>query len=244
MTLVSHDQRFIFLKTRKTAGSSIESYLMPWCLPPGVTIPDTQFRVSEHGIVGAITGPKKRLLQETPPGQPIWYHHMPAAEIRDLIGADQFESYMKISSVRNPFDRMVSSFHFRMSVRGETFETFDQIRARFHSFVLDRDWENDLDIVTLDGNFVVDRMIRFEHLLADLSDLCAALGIPFEPARLPHEKNMASTRKTYPVADYYDPDTISHVRSRLAWVFDRFDYPSSPGDTPRMHAPTDGKVTS
>ena len=38
MTLVSHDQRFIFLKTRKTAGSSIESYLMPWCLPPGVTI--------------------------------------------------------------------------------------------------------------------------------------------------------------------------------------------------------------
>ena len=35
--LVSHDYRFIFIKTKKTAGSSLETYLKPYC---------------ENGIVG------------------------------------------------------------------------------------------------------------------------------------------------------------------------------------------------
>jgi len=228
MTLVSHDHRFIFLKTRKTAGSSIEGYLMPWCLPPGVTLPQTEFRVSRHGAVGAITGPKKRLRAETPWWRPIWYHHMPAAEVRRRIGRRKFDSYVKISSVRNPFDRMVSSFHFRMSERGETFDGFDAMRQRFRRFVLDRNWENDLDIVTLDGRFIVEQMIRFENLVDDLATVCAKLGLPFDRERLPHEKNMSASRKSYPVADYYDSETIARVRERLAWVFDNFDYPDHP----------------
>ncbi len=52
--LVSHDYKFIFLKTRKTAGSSIELLLRPCCAAPGVKVPETEFLSSRHGIIGAI----------------------------------------------------------------------------------------------------------------------------------------------------------------------------------------------
>lgn len=229
MTLVSHDRRFVFLKTRKTAGTSIEIYLKPWCLPPGADVPQTDFHVSRHGIVGAITGPKARLRRETPWWRPVWYHHMPAAEVRKRIGARRFDGYLKVTSVRNPFARMVSSFHFRMSERGEELEDFDATRARFRRFVLERDWDNDAKVVTIDGRFAPQVVIRFEALASDLASVCRRLGIPFEPERLPHEKNVSAGRQRRPVGDYYDADTAAHVRARLAWVFERFAYPEDPG---------------
>ena len=33
--LVSHRYKFIYTKTRKTAGSSVESYFEPFCMPHG-----------------------------------------------------------------------------------------------------------------------------------------------------------------------------------------------------------------
>ena len=33
--LVSHRYKFIYTKTRKTAGSSVESYFEPFCMPDG-----------------------------------------------------------------------------------------------------------------------------------------------------------------------------------------------------------------
>jgi hypothetical protein len=155
---------------------------------------------------------------------------MPASDVRRLVGRRRFDAYTKLSSVRNPFDRMVSSFHFRMSERGESFDDFAQIRARFRRFVLERDWDADADIVSIDGRLIVDRFIRFEHLDEDLRAACEGLGLPFDPALLGHEKNMASSRKRYPVADYYDPETIANVRHRLSWVFENFDYPQNPGE--------------
>lgn len=75
--LVSHRHRFIYTKTVKTAGSSIESYFEPFCMPEG------EWALAEHhngyetsaGIVG-FRGFGR-------PDVHKWWAHMPAHKIRD-----------------------------------------------------------------------------------------------------------------------------------------------------------------
>ena len=56
--LISHRKRFIYTKTVKTAGTSVESYFEPYCMREG----EWSFShsraeyVSEAGIVGIRTG--------------------------------------------------------------------------------------------------------------------------------------------------------------------------------------------
>lgn len=234
MVVVSHQHQFIFLKTRKTAGSSIETSLQPFCAPPGIDVPHDYFTISDVGIIGAMKGPKKRLRRETPAHLPIWYHHMPAAEVALHLGQAKFDAYQKISAVRNPFDRMVSYFHFHKRNEHDGTEDFSVLRRQFHEFVKTKGWNDDVEVVTLDQSYVVDHMIRFEHLHNDLEKVFRALGLPFDPAGLAHEKSMSKTRKQYAIADYFDAECIDITRRRMKWVFDRFDYPDSPGPLPDM----------
>lgn len=39
-----------------------------------------------------------------------WYNHMPAAEVRNRLGASTWENYFKFCVIRNPFDKVVSTF--------------------------------------------------------------------------------------------------------------------------------------
>lgn len=228
--LVSHDHKFIFLKTRKTAGSSIELLLQPYCAAPGVKVPETEFLSSRHGIIGAITGPKERLRRETPWFRPIYYHHMPAREIADRIGRKKFAAYHKISSVRNPFDRMVSYFHFHFARRGIALSDLDfaTVRKRFREFVQADHWNDDSEVVMLDGRYVIDTAIRQEKLLDDLSSLGARLGLAIDSPSLPHSKDLRALRAGRATGDYFDPDLTDIVRQRMRWVFDNFDYPETP----------------
>ena len=79
------------------------------------------------------------------------------------------------------------------------------------------------------GKYIIDHAIRFEHLHDDLRALQRELALPVDlVANLPHTYSTKKSRKSYPLADYFDQQAINIVTSRLAWVFDRFDYPTRP----------------
>ncbi len=83
-------------------------------------------------------------------------------------------------------------------------------------------------IFFLFGNYIIDKVIRFEHLHDDLAALQNELMLPIDPvANLPHTKK---TSRRHPVSAYFDRQAIEIVKSRFAWVFDRFDYPTEPAD--------------
>jgi len=101
--LVSHRKRFIFTKTVKTAGTSIESYFERWCMPEGEWKP-VHVRgeyVSDAGIIGERSG--------NPRGAK-WYNHMSCKCIYDQVGCDIWNRYFKFTVVRNPFDKVISGF--------------------------------------------------------------------------------------------------------------------------------------
>ena len=113
--LISHRKNFIFTKTVKTAGTSVESYFEKWCLPEGEW-QELHFReehISDAGIVG------KRAAR---PSDATWYNHMSAYNIRKQLGQELWDKYFKFTVVRNPFDKLLSGyFMFNRAQRGNRY---------------------------------------------------------------------------------------------------------------------------
>ena len=258
MVLVCNDPAFVFLKTRKTAGTSIEMALEPCCAPPGHQVVErTEPVVSDRGIVGARLVPvrKSRLPRFARKlALPEWHSHMTAKDARRRLGARRFAAATKISAVREPFARVVSLFHWQMKSRNIPVADPHDAFARW----IRTDWPTDLDVVAIDGRVVVDRFIRFEHLAEDVSDLAGDLGLSLDFSTLPHAKDNARSRSA-PVATYYSEDIADIVRDRMAWAFAAGGYsaglphppthtdqdprkPAAPGDE-HIHGPNPHEVT-
>ena len=231
MVLVSFDKEFVFLKTRKTAGTTVEMCLEPACTPMrGPVREKTRSRISRQGIVGSrLSGLRRpkflfRNLNR-------WRNHMPAAEVRDAIGAEKFDRYLKITSVRNPFDRCVSLFHYRNPDMVRDGADFARTRAAFRDFILGVNWPGDVDTTHVGGQFAVDRAIRFERLAEDIHAIAEEVGVVLDAGAMPHTKSTASARKAQVTAEYYDAETTEQVKSKMAWVFDHYGYSTDPAET-------------
>lgn len=225
MVLVSHDHGFIFLKTRKTGGTSVEMALQPLCTPPGHPVVEaTSTILSLHGIVGA------RLVKES--GGAVhevggWRNHRPAAWIRRTLGDDVWRRYRRITIVRNPFDRAVSGFNFTTAKTKEGFADFAAMKARFRRWLIEGKLRDDREVLFIGDSFVPTEVLRFETMAADVTRLMASFNVPFAAGDLPHAKAFGHL-KPRPVADYYDEETRRLILTRFDWAFDRFDYRPDP----------------
>ncbi len=229
MALVSHDHKFIFLKTAKTAGTSVEMFLEAMCTGAQAPVSErTHARETERLIVGM------RLVEKADriPLDKIWYNHMPASEIRNLLGQRTWDSYRTITTVRNPFDLVVSRFHWTAERRGDPPlpRSPERQRAEFTDFVKGSAFPSSADITHLDGAFAIHHVVRFEHLREDLHKLCGNLGRPYEPALLTHVKATAWRRFGVPVHAYYTPETEEIVCKEHGWMFDCGGYSRSAQD--------------
>lgn len=205
--LVSHRHRFIYLKTKKTAGTSIEKALEPFARPLGELAAWTHaapMAVSEAGIVG---GRGKGSRHEA------WHSHMPAAQVREQLGAEIWRDYTKICAVRNPWDKVVSFFHMarpRVKERPQ-----HQIFERFRRFVAEEDdLGEDLDTFAIDGRLVADQVIRYETLAGDFARVCAAIGIAAPALDAIKADTRGEAKIDY--RDYYDAPTRERVAARFA----------------------------
>ncbi|WP_264210955.1 sulfotransferase family protein [Leisingera thetidis] len=226
MVLVCHDHKFIFLKTRKTAGTSIEMLLEPLCTPPGRTVTErTSGCASKHGIVGF------RLLGEKTEPPSVWRSHMPAYQVRRELPREQWQTYRKLSCLRNPFDRSVSLFFWLRDAGGlPPFSSLDAARAAFRRFILEGNMKADKSIVHRKGKFILDGFIRFEALVSDTAEMAERLGLPVNAAEMPRSKDKTSRLSGIPVSDYFDTETARATCDQLAWMFEHGGYSRHPED--------------
>jgi hypothetical protein len=209
--LISHRKQFIFTKTAKTAGTSVESYFEPYCMFDGEwqASHGREEYVSEAGIIG-YRGSNRR--------NQTWFNHMSAMKIRGLIGDDIWNSYFKFTVIRNPFDKLVSSFFHK----NRQLEEGTEIEA-FRSWVKGGGASIDRNKYLIDGAECVDYFIRFESLHEGVKHVCDRLSIPFEPSRIPEFKK-GIRRPGIALQDYYDGDTAQIAREKYAWELERFGY--------------------
>ena len=235
--LISHRKHFIFTKTVKTAGTSVESYFEQYCMPSGEW-QESHARdeyVSEAGIIG--------YRGENPTGAK-WYNHMSASKMRKLVGQAIWNRYFKFTVVRNPYDKLISGFYF-FERRKQNYTAKRQLRA-FITQIMDRGspidrvrgeteierfrcWLRkggriiDRDKYLIEGQECVDYFIRFENLHEGMKHVCERLSVPFELSRVPQFKKTIRSHRI-PIRDYYDHATRLIVQEMYAWELERFAY--------------------
>jgi hypothetical protein len=216
--LCSHEKRFIYIKTRKTAGTSVEIFFERFCLPEGQfrESETTNQRITEQGIVGH----REELFE-----RPDFYNHMPASDIKSKLGREIFETYYKFCTIRNPFDKVVSHFwwHSRSTFDFSS-EPFSKIKARFAEFVLQGLGSfNDRKIFMIDGHSVIDEFIRYEHLPTDMAKVCKTLDINFCAKLLGNYKSGFRKRQEH-FSEYYNAVTKRLVEQEFSWEINHLKY--------------------
>lgn len=216
--LVSHLKKFIYLKTKKTGGTSVEIFLEPYCRNDGGT-PEHYGPaiVSDAGIVG-YRGLDLR-------GQ-TWWNHMPGTQVRHLIGEDIWSRYHKFCIVRNPFDRLVSHWWMRVpsQLRPKVSGDIGFARAEFSNWIeTSPDLPTDRDIYLVSGRPCTDRILRYETLQEDLATLCQDLRIDADPGTMGRYKGEFRARPESYHA-YYSPAARATVEKKYAFEIGEFGY--------------------
>ena len=230
--LLSYSHKFIFIKTVKTAGTSVEAFLEPYCCPPGHIVKHwTPSLVSDYGVVG-------RRWPQNDREDYGYYNHMPASDIIELH--PDFYEYCRITSVRSPYDRAISMFHYshsawrpvggipldeaiylcsqgRQSELQELFLTF--LRASF---------TDDKHLLTINDSLAVNRWIRYEHLQEDLEELVKYLQLPYQgqvSRTLPtFKQNRYGRPEAPPLSSYLSRSAIDLINEICSWTFTTFGY--------------------
>lgn len=218
--LISHSKEFIYTKTFKTASTSIEVYFEPYCVDTSCWN-YSHFRPeyeSEFGVVG-FRGKSKEIQEKNIK----WYNHMSAKEIFENIGQAIWEKYFKFCTIRNPFDKTVSAFHFYLwknSIQLNKEASIQLFRERIKSgkgIIIDR------DKYLINEYICVDYFIKYESLLNDLKYVCKILRLPFKPERV---KSIHSNLRPLgiPTKSYYDADTEEIIRNAYDFEIRYFNY--------------------
>lgn len=156
--IISHKHKFIFVKTVKTAGTSIEIFLSQHCGPLDIITP----------IIPYVEPHSARNYEG-------YYNHMPAHEIRDRIGPDIWNSYFKFCVERNPWEKTLSYYHMK-NFRENNGLTFDR-------YLAGKEFPINFPKYTEPGNpnkIIVNRVLYYEHLMEQLGQVFQELGIPFQ----------------------------------------------------------------
>lgn len=214
--LVSHRKKFVYTKTVKTAGTSVESYFEPYCMAESEWV-FAHYRdqhVTADGVIGS-RGPDA--------GQSEWYNHMSASEIRSKIGTRAWDNYFKFCVVRNPFDKLVSLFFFQKEKGLLGIENNDDPVGDFRRWIARKVPVPDRNQYMINGDFCVDYFIRFEDLANGIKFVCDRLGLPFEPEKIPRLKS-GIRDLSVALDDFYSEETARLVYRAYELEIREFEY--------------------
>ena len=182
--IISHKYKFIFIKTAKTAGTSIEIFLSQHCGENDIVTPIYP-QVSPH-IARNYKGtwnPLMEIIEYS--GHNIrqvinelmtfnrFYNHMPARLVRYRVSRKIWKNYFKFCVERNPWDKTLSHFYHIVGDRVDGITKLDEYMER-------RDFCINYPLYTdSDGKIMLDRVIKYEFLRDELYQIFRELGLPF-----------------------------------------------------------------
>ncbi|MEG6509083.1 sulfotransferase family 2 domain-containing protein [Methyloligella sp. 2.7D] len=229
--IISHEHKFIFIKTKKTAGTAIEAALSELCGPDDVITPyreqseaQRKGRKPQNYRVEHPEKPQRPLLRRLLRRPERYYHqsvgyyeHMPAWRVRTYIGEAIWNSYFKFAFERNPFDRQVSWYFYKTkSMRKRpSFERFMAKRAR--AFV------NNHDLYLIDGKPALDFVGRYESLEEDLNRALTLAGVA-QTLSIPKVNVGPGKESRESYRSYFTPELRTLVAEWYRPEIEMFDY--------------------
>lgn len=196
--IISHKYKFIFIKTAKTAGTSLEIALSKFCGSDDIISP-LPFGEEEVRKNLGYRGPQNYFIPKSRYGIKDWRRfltkgkkqryrkHNSANQIRRYIGEEIWNSYFKFCVERNPWDRFISWYYY-MHIKEQRPSISEFLESKLSDFLPHRGYY----LYTIDDEVVVDKICSYENLAEDLEEVRIRCDLP-EKIVLP--KANASTRK-------------------------------------------------
>ncbi|MEO1350277.1 MAG: sulfotransferase family 2 domain-containing protein [Cyanobacteria bacterium J06635_15] len=181
--IICHKYKFIFLKTRKTAGTSIEIGLSHHCERKDVLAPlvpkDEKIRHAHTGLGKQNYIPSIRnyhfyaWLKLLKTRSRIQYvNHTTAQDVRATIPQSVWNNYFKFCFERNPWDKAVSWYYWKTAGLSEPPSLCNFLQRE------DSNKISNFGIYSILGEIAVDYIARFEDLDYELEKVSKILGLP------------------------------------------------------------------
>lgn len=212
--IYSPGRQYIFVHAPKTGGTSLALMLEDRAMKDDILIGDTPKAQKRRGRV--------KDVQTT--GR-LWKHSM-LTDLYGLIPQEHMETFFVFSLVRNPWDRLVSYYHW---LGAQSFDHPAVTAAKVMAFpdflrnpiVIKAISANPYTRYVTDQNGVMqaDHFIRLEHLEEDLAPLEAHLDLKFKAVA---HANASTRDQDY--RKYYDSDLVDHIAEACAADIAQFEY--------------------
>ena len=147
--IISHKYKFIFLKTIKNAGTSIEIYLSRFCGDNDVITPISW----EDEAIRKLLGKKIQNYLDFDVQRneyKKYFNQITAKKIKSLIEPSIWDSYYKFCFEINPFDRAISWYYFNCQNKSIKFDNW--LKNQDTNSSLKNNW----NIYTINDKPVVD----------------------------------------------------------------------------------------
>ena len=165
--IVSHKHRFVFIKTRKTGGSSIEQALSEYCgkddvltpLPQEVKIPylPRNYMKNDQMLDPHFSG--KKILELFP-------------ETKD---------YTWFTVERHPYTKTISAYYYIKNRIDRGVDQLTEPLGDLDNFIFNGEHHPvDDHLWCAEGKPIVEGILRFEHLAEDFAQLGKLLQLPLE----------------------------------------------------------------
>lgn len=191
--IVSHRHKFIFVKTRKTAGTSMEIFLSKICGREDILTP---IYPQENG--------------HFPRNHEGFFNHMPALNVKSILGEDIWNSYFKFCVERNPWDKVVSQFFWCRS------------NLEFKSFVMSSELPSDIKMyLNHEGDIMMDAILKYEELQDGVKYISSRIGLEFSD---PISRAKSGFRNNIDYREMYDDETVGFVAEKFKKEIELFSY--------------------
>ena len=185
--IASYLHNFIFIKTKKTAGTAVEIVLGDICGPDDIVTPlgprDEMLRGNGRPICrnfaldpgveealkdAVLSGNQREYLRARKRCE--FYAHMPATEIKERLTAEFWDQACKITVERHPYEKVVSGAYFHYRPRKH--HSFPQY---FDDFIRRGTYATH-ELYMIDNKPVIYEFLRQELLQQDLKRVGTQLG--------------------------------------------------------------------
>ena len=234
--IISFKYKFIFIKTYKTAGSSIENYLYPFLNNKDILAPtedhngincwgDFEMKELEDYFGKDFLEKKIKYKMKYFAHMPIWLIKERLDNLSNKLNYDIFKNFYKFGVIRNPFDTLVSHYYWQNSPYNKNIKpiTFQEILQNLESNIypnygllnLNKLMDKRLEKI------LCDKIIKYEDLNKELNIIFNKLGIPFD-GELKIFKKKSIKRKDY--KNFFDKDSQKLITDIFWKDFEIFDY--------------------